>query len=77
MESELGQNAERIGRLESELGQSAARVQRMEHEHAVTLGQSVARVTELEQRLAAMRSSTSWRVSAPIRAIGRLFKDEP
>jgi hypothetical protein len=41
------------------------------------LGQSEARATELQQRHAALLDSTSWRVTAPLRALGRLVKREP
>ena len=43
---------------------------------ADSLGE-VRRLTEIEQRHAALLGSTSWRVTAPVRALGRLVKRTP
>jgi GT2 family glycosyltransferase len=58
LQTELGQHAEKNQRLQTELGQHAAENQRIQ--------------TELWQRTAevdAMRSSTSWLFTAPVRAV--------
>jgi hypothetical protein len=41
------------------------------------LEHSAARIADMEHRHAVLLSSTSWRVSAPIRALGRLTKRAP
>jgi hypothetical protein len=43
---------------------------------AQALGE-IGRLTEIEQRHAALLASTSWRVTAPIRTVGRLLKRAP
>jgi hypothetical protein len=43
---------------------------------AQALGE-IRRLTEIEQRHAALLASTSWRVTAPIRTLGRLMKRAP
>jgi len=61
------------GELDQARGEAThmrAEVQRLNNE----LGQSSARTTELQQQHAALLDSTSWRVTAPLRALGRLLK---
>ena len=61
------------GELDHARGEAAhmrAEVQRLNNE----LGHSSARATELQQQHAALLNSTSWRVTAPLRALGGLLK---
>jgi hypothetical protein len=53
-----------------DLAHARTELQRLNNE----LGQSAACATELQQRHAALLNSTSWRVTAPLRALGRLVK---
>lgn len=43
---------------------------------AQALGE-IRRLTEIEQRHAALLASTSWRLTAPVRTLGRLLKRAP
>ena len=56
-----------------DLASARSELQRLNSE----LGQSEARATDLQQRHAALLDSTSWRVTAPLRALGRLVKRRP
>lgn len=56
--------------LRGELAHARSELQRLNDE----LAESAARATELQLRHAALLNSTSWRVTAPLRALGRLVK---
>jgi hypothetical protein len=59
-----------VDQARDELAQARSEIQRLNNE----LAQSAARDMELQQRHAALLDSTSWRVTAPLRALGRLIK---
>ena len=67
---DLEQSTRERDSLRGELAHGRSELQRLNNE----LAESAARATELQQRHAALLNSTSWRVTAPLRALGRLVK---
>lgn len=59
-----------LARVDAQLVQSATRLDAIERENAARLREVEASATEL----ARMRASLSWRVTAPLRALGRLLR---
>jgi len=67
---DLEQSKRECDSLRADLADARRAIQRLDDE----VGHSAARATELQQRHAALLDSTSWRVTAPLRALGRLIK---
>ncbi len=64
-------------RLTRELKQANQTVRKLETELAAALGsarKSLEKATKAEKALAAMRVSTSWRVTGPLRAVSRMLR---
>ena len=67
---DLEQSKRECDDVRGELAQARGEIHRLSND----LGYVTARTTELQQRHASLLNSTSWRVTAPLRALGGLIK---
>jgi septal ring factor EnvC (AmiA/AmiB activator) len=85
--AELDQARGKLGRVQGELQHARGELERVHgelsrrdndlHLSRVELGRSTLLATELQQRLDDILNSTSWRLTAPLRALARLVKSAP
>ncbi|WP_212760534.1 class I SAM-dependent methyltransferase [Pseudomonas fluorescens] len=79
---QLGQAAQRIYHLESSNNEAAAEIARLNEEivnltndHQTTLANEIVRIKNLEElRVASLKNSTSWKLTAPLRKLIALIK---